>query len=61
LRHQLDRAGHDTRVDRGIDPNRQVRPVLFDRADGKHRDGSFAIEPRKIDCRQIPPPPRDHT
>jgi hypothetical protein len=61
LRHQLDRAGHDACVDRGIDPNRQMWAVLFDRPDGKHRDGPLAVEPRKIDCSQIPPPTRDHT
>ena len=60
LRQQFDRARDDAGIDRGIDPHRQMWPMLFHRANGKHCDGSFAIEPREIDGRQIPPPTRDH-
>ena len=49
-RHQLDRARDDAGIDRGIDPDRQMRPVLFDRADRKDRHRALADRGRQKSC-----------
>jgi hypothetical protein len=48
LRHQFKRTSDDAGIDRGIDAYRQMRPVLFDRPDGKDRDRSLGIERGKV-------------
>ena len=61
-RHQFDRTGDDTCIDRCIDPDRQMRSVLFDRADRKDCHDALRVEIAKILRGQIPPPMRfkDH-
>jgi hypothetical protein len=46
-RHQFHRPRHDAGIDRGVDPDRQMRSVLFDGTDRKDRDHALRIETRE--------------
>ncbi len=61
-RHQFDRARDDTCIDRGIDPDRQMRAMLFDRTDRKDGHNAIRVDVGEVLRGQIPPPTRlkDH-
>ena len=57
-RHQFDRARDDAGIDRRIDPDRQMRAMLFDGADRKDCHNALRVDVSEILRGQIPPPTR---